>query len=170
MNCSTKVSLCQTIFYIKSKQQWFQKKINLTYIRIYKYVSTKIGTIIVCCSTVYFQFDWHLMNRINLDTVSHRITFPPSGLLFYIFDDPGIGLISLSKSAGFGISGIKLPRFGPETNMCFSFFHTQKFLVCHTPPYLFGCIHFRLDLLTGKIFGFYVIIFILTGRQLTVGM
>ena len=77
MNCSTKVSLCQTIFYIKSKQQWFQKKINLTYICIYKYVPTKIGTIIVCCSTVYFQFDWHLMNRINSDTVSHRITFHP---------------------------------------------------------------------------------------------
>ena len=53
MNCSTKVSLCQTIFYINSMQQWFQK-INLTYICIYKYVSTKIGTIIVCCLTVCF--------------------------------------------------------------------------------------------------------------------
>ena len=89
------------------------------------------------------------MNRINSDTVLHRITFPPSGLLFYILDDPGIGLISLSKSAGFGNSGIKLLRFGPETNM----FYTQKFLVYRTPPYLFGCMHFRLDLLTDKFSG-----------------
>ena len=137
--------MCQTVFYIKTKQQWFQKKNNLTYICIYKYVSTKIGRIIVCCSTVCFQFDLHLMNRINSDTVSHRITFPPSGLIFYIFDDPGIGLISLSKSAGFGNSGIKLLRFGPETNMCFSFFHTQKFLVYRTPPYLFGVNRFIIE-------------------------
>ena len=49
-------------------------KINLTYICVYKYVSTEMGTIIVSWSTIVFQFDWHFMNRINLGTVFHRIT------------------------------------------------------------------------------------------------
>ena len=76
------------------------KEINLEYISVYKNVSTKIGTIIVCGSIVVFQFDWHLVNRIYSGTGFHRITFPTSGLLLYSFDVPGIGLISLKLLTG----------------------------------------------------------------------
>ena len=65
---------------------------------------------------VHFQFDWHFIEPNNSDAVYHRITFPPSGLLFHILEVPGIGLSSLWKSAGFGSTGSELLWLFPETD------------------------------------------------------
>ena len=65
---------------------------------------------------VHFQFDWHFIELNNSDAVYHRLTFPPSGLLFQILEVPGIGLISLWKSAGFGSAGSELLWLFPETD------------------------------------------------------
>ena len=107
MNCSTKVSLCQTIFYINSMLQWFQK-INLTYICIYKYVSTKIGTIIVCCLTLSWP------GKILLHPKIRCFNFKPQYLLNYT--SPTNDLYSVRKrSIGAFKSIFKLLGLGPAS-------------------------------------------------------
>ena len=77
-----KYLLCQTVFYSKTIQQWFQSKlIWYTYVYI-NMCQQKMGTIIVCWSIIVFQFDWHFVNRISSGTVLHRITFPLLGFSF----------------------------------------------------------------------------------------
>ena len=90
------------------------------------------------------QFDWHMMNRINSDAVLHRITFPPFWVSpFYSLEVPGIGLISLAKSAGFGNSTVEFFRLDPETEYLFSIFTPKSFLCIALPriysvAYIFG--------------------------------
>ena len=82
---------------------------------------------------VLFQFDWHFIEPNNSDTVLHRMTFPPSGLLFRIVEVPGIGLTSLSKSAGFGSADIKLFRLDPETEHFFLLSYPEVFSISYSP-------------------------------------
>ena len=98
---------------------------------------------------VLFQFDWYFSEPKKFGHGSSPYNIPPFKAFFYDLEVPGIGLISLSKTDSFG-SVVNLPRISPETNHTFLFFHVQKFLVYGTPPYLFGCINFRFDLLTDE--------------------
>ena len=86
------------------------------------------------------QFDWHMMNRINSDAVLHRITFPLFWVSpFYSLEVPGIGLISLAKSAGL----VSYFELDPGTEYLFSIFTPKSFLCIALPriysvAYIFG--------------------------------
>ena len=81
-----------------------------------------------------FQFDWHLMNRINSGAVLHCITFSPSGLLLFTlwrFRASGSSLLQSRRVS----APLVLSYFGLvlKHNFLPSIFTPEIFCVLHSP-------------------------------------
>ena len=105
----------------------------------------KLGTL-VCSSTIVFQ-SFSLIGLGEPNKFGRGITpysIPPFWASpFYSSEIPGIGLISLAKSAGFGRTSVELFRLGPETEYLSSIVTPKSFLFIALPriysvAYIFG--------------------------------